>query len=204
MTDLSKTIIPKSDQLNADDFAAGPKTITITSVKIVGGDQPVVINFEGDDKHPFKPCKTMRRVLVSVWGSDGNSYVGRRLTLYCDPNVTWAGTKVGGIRISHMSYLYVLKPDTALLKLKEAIKLIITIAKGRRVPVTIFPLLPEELKGIGLTQAALSGWMVKMDGAKSVEELKKITTEIKAVGYDKAGRDELNAYYSIVKEKLKA
>lgn len=31
--DLSKTIIPKSDQLNADDLISGPKTIKIRDVK---------------------------------------------------------------------------------------------------------------------------------------------------------------------------
>ena len=39
--DISKTIAPKSDQLNADDLIAGPKTITVTGVKLVAEDQPV-------------------------------------------------------------------------------------------------------------------------------------------------------------------
>ncbi len=32
MVDLTKTVEPKSDQLNADDLIAGPRTITITRV----------------------------------------------------------------------------------------------------------------------------------------------------------------------------
>jgi len=32
MTDMSLHIAPKSEQLNADDLIAGPRTITITSV----------------------------------------------------------------------------------------------------------------------------------------------------------------------------
>jgi hypothetical protein len=35
MLDLSDTIAPKSDQLNADDLIGGPRTITITGIKKV-------------------------------------------------------------------------------------------------------------------------------------------------------------------------
>src|SRR4051812_13383835 len=106
MTDLAKTIAPRSDQMNADDMLAGPRTITITDVR--GSDspeQPVSVHFEGDDGKPYKPCKSMRRVMVHCWGPDGNTYAGRRLTLYCDQNVQFGGIKVGGIRISHMSHI---------------------------------------------------------------------------------------------------
>ena len=56
--DLSKTIIPKSDQLNADDLISGAKTIKIRDIK-GGADeaQPVCIYFYGDNNKPFKPCK---------------------------------------------------------------------------------------------------------------------------------------------------
>lgn len=107
MTDLGATIAPKSNQLNADDLTAGPRTITITKVSANEGsaEQPINIYFEGDDNRPYLPCKTVRRVLVSVWGRDGASYVGRAMTLYRDPEVTWGGMKVGGIRVSHMSHI---------------------------------------------------------------------------------------------------
>ena len=71
--DISKTIAPKSEQLNADDLIAGPRTITVTSVKLVAEDQPVAIHFAGDEGKPHKPCKSMRRVLVRAWGADGRS-----------------------------------------------------------------------------------------------------------------------------------
>jgi hypothetical protein len=103
--DLSPTIIAKSDQLNADDLLSGPITVTIVSVtRTSGDDQPITIGI-GDGRQPFKPCKTMRRVLVAAWGKDGSKYVGRSMTLYRDPNVKWAGEPVGGIRISAMSDL---------------------------------------------------------------------------------------------------
>ena len=105
MTDLSTTIDPKSNQMNADDLIGGPKTIIITRVSAnqSSTEQPIAISYQGDGGKPYYPCKSMRRVLVSVWGKDGASYVGRSLTLYRDPTVTWGGLAVGGIRISHMS-----------------------------------------------------------------------------------------------------
>jgi hypothetical protein len=74
---LENTIIPKSDQLNADDLIGGPRTITITGVKAGTPEQPVTINYQGDDGHPYKPGKSMRRVLVAMWGAEASDYVGR-------------------------------------------------------------------------------------------------------------------------------
>ena len=103
--DLSKTIAPKSEQLNADDLIAGPRTITVTAVKLLAEDQPVVIHFAGDEGKPYKPCKSMRRVLVRAWGADGAQYVGKSMTLFLDEQVRFGGAAVGGIRISHLSHI---------------------------------------------------------------------------------------------------
>lgn len=103
MTDLSTTIAPNSQQLNADDLIAGPRTIRITGVKQGNAEQPIAIRYEGDDGKPYYPCKSMRRLLVGCWGPKGDAYTGRLLTLYRDPSVKWGGIEIGGIRISHMS-----------------------------------------------------------------------------------------------------
>lgn len=103
--DLSTVIQPKSDQLNADDLIAGPRTITVTRVTVGSGEQPTSIYFEGDGGKPYKPCKSMCRVLVYLWGKDGTKYVGRQMTLYRDEKVKFAGVTVGGIRISHLSHI---------------------------------------------------------------------------------------------------
>lgn len=103
MNDMSQVIVPKSDQINADDLLGRTMTITITDVAIRGGqEQPVSMRFKDSDK-VYRPCKTMCRVLVKGWGLDAKQYVGKSLTLYCDPTVTWGKLAVGGIRISHMS-----------------------------------------------------------------------------------------------------
>lgn len=129
--DLAKTCEPKSDQLNADDLIGGRTlTITITRVSANPGcaEQPISINFEGDQNKPYKPCKSMRRVLVSLWGADGTKYIGRRLTLYRDDKVKFGGVEVGGIRISHMS-------DVA-----EPVTIALTASKAQRKPFTVRPL----------------------------------------------------------------
>lgn len=102
--DVSDTIQAKSDQLNAVDLVGEPITVTITSVsKTNSPDQPLTVHFQGDNGRPFKPSKTCRRILVHAWGNDANAWIGKRMTLYCDPKVRWAGQEIGGVRISHMS-----------------------------------------------------------------------------------------------------
>lgn len=129
MNDMRAVIVPKSDQLNADDLLAGPITITVTNVTIrPGTEQPVSIFFDGDGGKPYKCCKSMARVLVHCWGPDASAYVGRSMTLYCDPKVKWGGMAVGGIRISHISHI----KDTTVMALTET--------KGSRKPFTVKPL----------------------------------------------------------------
>jgi hypothetical protein len=99
------TIVPKSDQINADDLIGKTMTITVREVTFSGGsEQPVSMFFDGSDK-AFRPCKSMCRVLVAAWGPDAKQYVGRSMTLYRDPDVKFGGMAVGGIRISHMTHL---------------------------------------------------------------------------------------------------
>lgn len=106
MTSILHTITAKSDQMNAEDLIGGARTIRVTNVRVnTSEEQPVWVYFEGDNGKPFKPCKTMRRLLIRVWGDDSSCYPGRAMTLYRDPNVKYGGMAVGGIRISHMSHI---------------------------------------------------------------------------------------------------
>ncbi|WP_420003223.1 hypothetical protein [Arenibacterium sp. LLYu02] len=67
MTSILHTIAAKSDQMNAEDLIGGPRTVFVTGVKVnTSEDQPVWIHFEGDNGKPYKPCKTMRRLLIRV------------------------------------------------------------------------------------------------------------------------------------------
>lgn len=105
ISNLSDTIIAKSDRLNAEDLLAGPITVTVTNVYRKSADSPIAINYEGDNGRPFEPCKTMRKLLVHAWGENGNAWIGRSMTLYNDETVKWAGKEAGGVRISHLSHI---------------------------------------------------------------------------------------------------
>ena len=126
ITDLRDTIVPKSDQLNSDQLLGGPITITITSVRRGSGDdQPVVVHYENEAGRPYKPCLTMRKVLIFAWGEDGSQWAGRMLTLYNKRDVKWGGVEVGGIRISHMSHV------------DGDIKLSLAATRGKKEPIII-------------------------------------------------------------------
>lgn len=101
---LLATIQAKSDQLNAVDLVGGPITVAIAKVSKCDGEQPVAIDI-GTLGRPYKPCKSMRRVLIACWGANPVLWIGRQMTLFCDPAVKWGGESVGGIRISHLSHL---------------------------------------------------------------------------------------------------
>ena len=134
MTTMLETIVPKSDQLNADDLIGGRTlTIKVTQVSMAMGEQPVSVHYEGDNGKPYKPGKSMRRVLVNCWGSDANLYIGRSMTLYRDEKVKFGGIDVGGIRISHLS------------DIKEPITMALTATKAQRRPFTVKPLIIESL-----------------------------------------------------------
>lgn len=108
MTDISKTLEAKSDQMNACDLAE-PITVKVVKVTVTDplGEQPVHVFMEGEQHKgkPYKPCKLMRRLLARLWGADASVWIGRSMTLYCDPTVKWAGEEVGGLRISHLSHI---------------------------------------------------------------------------------------------------
>lgn len=126
MIDMTPYIKAKSDQINADDLITGSMTITITNVTSCDDEQPIVICYEDNDNRVYKPCKSMRRVLVAGWGTDGKSYIGKSLTLYRDPNVKYGGIAVGGIRISHMSHIQ--KPLIVSLAERKGMKKAYTVA----------------------------------------------------------------------------
>lgn len=126
--DLSKAIEAKSDQLNAVDIAV-PEVVTIAEVRPGDKDQPVWIVTAEHPGRPWKPSKTALRMLVHAWGTtDGNVYVGRRVELFNDKSVTWAGEAVGGIRVSAVSHID--KPT----------KVNLPVSRGKRKSYTINPL----------------------------------------------------------------
>lgn len=102
------TCEPDSTQINADDLIGGPVTATIARVVVrtpsgKKGDQPVDVHLSGHDR-PWRPCKTMRRLLIEVWGLPVAGWVGRLITLYRHDGIRSPdGGTTAGIRISAMS-----------------------------------------------------------------------------------------------------
>lgn len=102
--DLTESIAPRSDQVNADDLIAGPQTYTIREVIAGKAESPFDFLLIETDR-AYRPSKTMRRVIVNAWGPEAANYAGRRLTLYREPTIQFGGKTVGGIRVSHMSHI---------------------------------------------------------------------------------------------------
>ena len=130
--DITKTTEPRSDQINFDDVSAASITVTISEVRKGSTDQPVELHLAEYPGRPYKPGKSMRRVLVAAWGADASKYVGRRLHLYGDPDVKFGGQSVGGIRIRAMSHI----PGPARVNL--------TVTRGKREPFEVLPLASVE------------------------------------------------------------
>ena len=104
--DISNALIAKSDQLNAIDLISGPRTVTITEVTKGSPEQPVnIVTDAFGPGRPFKPSKTVLRIIAHEWGNETSEWVGRRMTLFRDPAVKWAGEEIGGIRIEALSHI---------------------------------------------------------------------------------------------------
>lgn len=169
MNDMSQVIIPKSDQVSADDFISGPRTYLIEGVEIrPGTEQPVSIWLTNEPR-AWKPCKSMSRVLVAAWGPDAKAYVGRSVTLYRDPSVKWGGMEVGGIRVSHLS------------DIERDMVMALTATKGKRAPYTVkvlqakAPAHPDdsEMRAWVSTFKNKLATMKSLDGVKAFETSKQ-------------------------------
>lgn len=124
MADVSHALEAKSDQLNATDIVGAEPILTIREVSVRDTqDQPVWIYYDGDNGRPWKPSKGMLRVLAAAWGRESDAWVGKAVQVYHEPDVMYAGEKVGGIRIKAMS-------DIA----RDGLKLALTLNRKKRVP----------------------------------------------------------------------
>src|SRR5690625_1945339 len=127
LMDLTESIQPRSDQVNADDLVGGPITYTVREVVKGKAEQPFDFQLV-ETNRAYRPSKTMRRVIVAAWGSDASNYAGRRLTLYREPSIKFGGTVVGGIRISAMSHI------------DKPVEVMLQVTRGKREKFTVAPL----------------------------------------------------------------
>lgn len=150
--DMTETIAPRSDQLNADDLISGPITVTVREVAKGSAEQPVDVHIVEFPGRAYRPSKSMRRIMVAAWGKEAAAYSGRRLTLFRNPEITFGRDKVGGIEISHLSHLE--KPLTVAL----------TATRGKRKNFTVQPL-PDAPNWSQLAKDAKT-----LDGLRAVYE----------------------------------
>ena len=166
--DMTSTIQPRSDQLNADDLLTGPMTVTITEVTQGNSEQPVNVNTVETPGRPYKPSKSMRRVMVAAWGKDATAYAGRRMTLYCNPKIKFGGQEVGGIEISHMS------------DIDQDLKVSLTATRGKKKLHTVKPLAAPA------SYAPSQDWLSMIQSATTVDEKRAIWQQATEDGADQA------------------
>ncbi len=170
--DMAASIKAKADQLNADDLISGPITVSVTGVKKGSAEQPVIIAISGGHQ-PFKPCKTMRRMIVAAWGADAGVYAGRSMTLYRNPKVRFGGEEVGGIEISHLSHI------------KEPVELSLSVSRGKKKKYIVNPL-----------KDAVIEWNDKLTACDSLDALKALGKQLAAVKtMAKSDLDSLRSAY---------
>jgi hypothetical protein len=143
--DLTRSIEPNSSQVNADDLIASDRTVTITGVEAGSAEQPVFVHLQEIPDRTWRPSKSMRRVLVAAWGPEASNYVGRRVTLTRNPDITFGRERVGGIEIAAMSHLD--KPLTVAL----------TATRGKRKNFTVQPLPDAAPQRDWLAEVELAG-----------------------------------------------
>lgn len=163
--DMSETIAPKSDQLDAVDLLGGERTFTIVRVTKNNDEQPFNLHL-ADFPRPWRPGKSMRRVLVACWGADAAAYVGRRVRLYCDPEVRFGGAAVGGTRIAALSHID--KP--------KQVPLLVT--RGKSAIFVVQPLADEPTQPAVEPAKATEYRDRALDKTATVETLRALYTEV--------------------------
>lgn len=181
MSTLAEALAPKSDQLNADDLISGTRVLKITGARIAkdGREIRIVLNFEGDQGKPWKPCKTMGRAMVMAWAiTDPDQFIGKSVQVYRDPTVKFGDQgEVGGIRVSHMSHIT--KPAN--------IKL--TVSQGKKGMFTFHPLVTVVPGTDGLT---LEQARTDMDEAEDLDALKAVWLRKSMTPHREALQDHLD------------
>lgn len=158
VSNLRDTIAVKGEQLNSDELLGGDRTIRVITVSRGNAEQPLVIDYEGGAGKPFKPCKTVRKILVAGWGEDGNLWKGRSMTLFNDPEVICAGIKVGGIRVKAMT------------DIGNGLEVSLTTKKGKKSPFIIKPLTVAAAKPDAKAIAIAAGVAASEQGIDALNE----------------------------------
>ncbi len=157
--------------------------VTITEVRKGNrdGEQTVeIVTQEFGTGRPYRPGKSMLRVLIAAWGKEASTYTGRRLMLYRDPDIRFGKDAVGGIRISALS------------DIEARMTIMLTVTRGRRAPFTV-DVLPDAPASI--TPDKADAIRTRITAAATLADLKTVADELKTLNLG-AHRDALMAAWS--------
>lgn len=174
--DMTQSIVPRSDQLNSDDLVSAPVIVTIKEVRAGNTEQPVEVHTEEFPGRPYKPSKSMRRVMVQAWGAEASQYTGRKLKLFRNPDIKFGGMVVGGIEIEAMSHI------------DKPLSVSLMVTRGKRKPFTVQPLKDAPAEPV-------RDWDALIDACTTEQELRALygqTTDESIQARILAARETLN------------
>jgi len=148
---ISELARAKVDQLIADDLKHRDLVATITGAREGNAEQRLVLALDSWPQ-PWKPCKTMQRLLGEAWGDDAEQWVGRRVHLYRDETVKFDKDR-GGVRVRAISHI------------SHPVSARLTVSRGKRKTYTVVPLVEEKPPTLasmceqhGITPEGLDKW----------------------------------------------
>ena len=157
--DVTDEWAPTSEQMDAVDLPT-PRVFTVASAtRNSDKGRPVNIHFAEFDR-PWRPGKSMGRVLRQCWGPKTAAWIGRRVELFCDPEVTYGKDKVGGIRISRLSHI------------DGPQRVILLISQGRSSVYNVQP----------LAEPVARDWQAEADAITDVDALRALHAAAKHAG----------------------
>ena len=180
--DMTASIAPRSDQINADDLLTGPVTVTISEVTEGAAEQPFDFHLIEYPGRAYRPSKSMRRVIVKAWGGKTEAYHGKRLTIFNNPEIMFGRDKTGGIEISHLS------------DIPKAFTMPLTKTRGRKNNFTVNVLATP-------VQDVVRDWNAEMDAVTDTAALSVLYAEMRAT--PGAYTDEIQAAFGVRGAALK-
>lgn len=161
------TVERRSDQWNADDFALGSRVFTIAGVRVGKAEAKYDIDLVEGEGRCWRPPNTVLQLLLEAWGTNRTSeWIGRRVELFRDPEVSMGRDKVGGVRVRAVSHIDA--PKSALIQ----------VTRGKRRTFVVQPL-PDAAPA---PQATIDGALNAIRNAPDATTLDNIQTRANGLG----------------------
>ncbi|MET0994077.1 MAG: hypothetical protein ABWY20_08330 [Mycobacterium sp.] len=180
------TINIRSDQWNAEDFLDSPRIFTIAGIREGKAEAPYDIDLVEGEGKCWRPPLTVLKLLKFVWETDeAEDWVGRRVQLYRDPEVSFGRDKTGGIRVSAVSHI-----DSP-----KSVNL--TSTRGKRAKHTVTPLPVVAAPTPEVSPDLIDQWTTAFSDAADIAALQDLWKQAGAQGVAK------NAEILAAKDKRK-